>query len=180
VLLTHRFYDPENGQFLTKDPIGYEGGINLYGYVGDNPANWADPEGYAKTYGSGTPGFGKSTYEYNWREQPGPDLHIWHQNGETIVSFRGGFEEGMHKGKPLQPLPKKLHDNYKDMIDKFHNDPRCDNAREDERQRKEKQKNGKPKQTPILLDPPMSPVKMPSVRMPELPFPLELEPVFPF
>jgi RHS repeat-associated protein len=48
VLLTHRFYDPETGRFLTRDPIGYEGGINLYAYVGGNPVNWTDPLGWKK------------------------------------------------------------------------------------------------------------------------------------
>ena len=27
-LLTHRYYDPAQGRFVTRDPIGYDGGIN--------------------------------------------------------------------------------------------------------------------------------------------------------
>lgn len=45
VLCTHRFYDPQQGRFLTRDPIGYEGGINLYGYTQNNPVNGLDPLG---------------------------------------------------------------------------------------------------------------------------------------
>jgi RHS repeat-associated protein len=37
-----RYYDPEVGRFINKDPIGYAGGMNLYGYVGGNPINWVD------------------------------------------------------------------------------------------------------------------------------------------
>jgi RHS repeat-associated protein len=40
-----RYYDPEVGRFINKDPIGYEGGMNLYGYVGGNPVSWIDPWG---------------------------------------------------------------------------------------------------------------------------------------
>ncbi len=41
----HRFYDPETGRYLTPDPIGLNGGINLYAYVDGNPVNLIDEEG---------------------------------------------------------------------------------------------------------------------------------------
>jgi len=40
-----RYYDATVGRFLQKDPIGFEGGINLYVYVGNNSVNWIDPLG---------------------------------------------------------------------------------------------------------------------------------------
>ncbi len=40
-----RYYDPAMGRFLTQDPIGYAGGMNLYGYCGNNPVNFVDPWG---------------------------------------------------------------------------------------------------------------------------------------
>jgi uncharacterized protein RhaS with RHS repeats len=40
-----RYYDPEIGRFISKDPIGLAGGINQYVYSGQNPMNRIDPEG---------------------------------------------------------------------------------------------------------------------------------------
>jgi RHS repeat-associated protein len=41
--LTHyRLYDPNAGRWLNRDPIGETGGLNLYGYVGENPVNRVD------------------------------------------------------------------------------------------------------------------------------------------
>jgi RHS repeat-associated protein len=46
-----RYYDPEVGRFISKDPIGFAGGdLNLYNYVGANPVNWVDPLGLILHY----------------------------------------------------------------------------------------------------------------------------------
>lgn len=42
----HRYYDPDAGRFMTQDPIGLRGGINLYRYA-PNPGRWIDPLGLA-------------------------------------------------------------------------------------------------------------------------------------
>jgi RHS repeat-associated protein len=43
-----RYYDPTLGRFISEDPIGLEGGINLYTYAGNNPVNALDPTGMFK------------------------------------------------------------------------------------------------------------------------------------
>jgi RHS repeat-associated protein len=40
-----RFYHPGLGRFLQSDPIGTDGGINLYNYTGNDPVNLTDPLG---------------------------------------------------------------------------------------------------------------------------------------
>ncbi len=41
----NRTYNPVLGRWIQRDPIGYAGGINLYGYVESSPAGLVDPSG---------------------------------------------------------------------------------------------------------------------------------------
>jgi RHS repeat-associated protein len=41
----HRYYHPGVGRWLSRDPIGERGGLNLYGYVLNNPIHLFDPQG---------------------------------------------------------------------------------------------------------------------------------------
>jgi RHS repeat-associated protein len=40
-----RTYDPVTGRYISSDPIGQAGGLNIYRYVYDNPINLDDPLG---------------------------------------------------------------------------------------------------------------------------------------
>jgi RHS repeat-associated protein len=44
----YRYLDSQDGRFLTRDPIGYRQGVNLYEYVGGAPARATDPMGLAE------------------------------------------------------------------------------------------------------------------------------------
>jgi RHS repeat-associated protein len=43
----HRYYDPHSGRFVSKDPIGLAGGLNLHQYAA-NAVEWVDPLGLEK------------------------------------------------------------------------------------------------------------------------------------
>ncbi|WP_243375436.1 RHS repeat-associated core domain-containing protein [Geotalea sp. SG265] len=40
-----RYYEPLEGRFVSKDPAGFKGGINLYSYVQNQPVSRRDPSG---------------------------------------------------------------------------------------------------------------------------------------
>src|SRR2546427_5282546 len=42
-------YDSQLGRWMTRDPLGYVGGSNLYGICGDNPIQRLDPLGLRST-----------------------------------------------------------------------------------------------------------------------------------
>jgi RHS repeat-associated protein len=46
-LTQHRAYDSTVGRWISRDPVGNIGGMNLYNYVSDNPMSGLDPFGLA-------------------------------------------------------------------------------------------------------------------------------------
>ena len=45
-----RWYDTETGRWLSNDPIGISGGLNLYAFCSNDPVNFVDPMGFYSKY----------------------------------------------------------------------------------------------------------------------------------
>jgi hypothetical protein len=67
---TYRWYDPVTGRWPSRDPIEETGGLNLYGFVGNDPNGWFDYLGRepVATVGSNDPPVN--------RPGPGPTISL--------------------------------------------------------------------------------------------------------
>jgi RHS repeat-associated protein len=108
---TFRYYDPVVGRFITQDPIGLAGGLNLYAYA-PNPNGWSDPWGWVEVAldagGYATYGLHRvnetTPYYVGHTKQPLPDRLADHiRNGRAqktveIVPIQENIEYSQAKG----------------------------------------------------------------------------------
>ncbi|MFA7054482.1 MAG: RHS repeat-associated core domain-containing protein [Kiritimatiellia bacterium] len=78
----YRFYDPDMGRFLSRDPIGEQGGLNLYGFAGNDPVNRWDVLG--KYVWSPWPGTGP-WYDTNMSEPTSPTYATIPDKGFAVI-----------------------------------------------------------------------------------------------
>ncbi len=82
-----RASDPSLQRWLSRDPIGESGGINLYGFVGNYPANYVDP--YGESW------FGDLLYQAG---QGIYDLMMGDRPGSYDPNMKGSIEAAMGMG----------------------------------------------------------------------------------
>ena len=106
-----RYCNLKTGTWLSRDPIGEDGGLNLYGYVLNNPINFVDPLGLQLNL----PGITGPTLEqyqdpafmagYTSWEEPLWDNAFWDAY-ESIMDFVDPPHEGCLEASG--PNPAKL------------------------------------------------------------------------
>ncbi|MFB9168173.1 RHS repeat-associated core domain-containing protein, partial [Chromobacterium piscinae] len=97
----YRYYDPEIGRFISRDPIGLFGGENNYEY-GPDPIQWIDPYGLKKL-------------------KPGAQYET-HSNRTSVDKVNGRMPiNSCYAGKtmPLQDLPDSLKKKYPGVVGKY-------------------------------------------------------------
>jgi RHS repeat-associated protein len=96
-LTLFRAYDSDLGRWISRDPIGERGGLNLYGYVAGKPINRFDQLGLVP----GDPTYGLPPEFWNWahlqrqfNSLKGPDGNLSEQDALDM------HEEWKEKGRP--------------------------------------------------------------------------------
>jgi len=100
----HRYYNPDTGRYLTADPIGLAGGINLYAYVQNDPVNFVDPWGLTAS----CPLLESQIRHTGWRDYaPAGDWRhrvgeiIFHCGFKCYIEQRDDLDEECTKENPL-------------------------------------------------------------------------------
>jgi len=128
----NRQYSPQVGRFISKDPIGFQGGLNLWGYCDNNPIIFRDPFGYRWS----------AVLLETWIDPPWPlnefcgprwqYLRIKMVNYEAVLPRPITFESDSYPPKEMEPknLPsfvqkmRELDSEHQDAIRRFYYIPK--------------------------------------------------------
>lgn len=124
----NRWYDPQVGKWVSEDPIRQGGGVNLYGYAGNNPGRWEDPSGlrwvyyqssgqiwyasdtgdapfYVGTgYAGSESGGGKNDPSQEGQENIGPLPQGFYTIGDLVHNYTTGSGKKLGDAFPLTPI----------------------------------------------------------------------------
>jgi RHS repeat-associated protein len=107
-----RWYEPQTGRFVSEDPIGLAGGMNLYVYAGNDPVNGWDPTGLYpclpykyEGYCGPTDGNGADDFESRWQaliDASGPYYPWGRWSFENWRGWPGGGVGGEARSAPFR------------------------------------------------------------------------------
>jgi RHS repeat-associated protein len=111
-----RYYDPYQGRWLSKDPIGISGGLNQYQAFNNNPVNYIDPDGLIVffvhgTWSSSAQAFDPPFFRHVMRYFNDKNARFYNWSGDNCDKERktSGFELGRlireyRKNHPNEPI----------------------------------------------------------------------------
>jgi RHS repeat-associated protein len=94
----HRLYEPSLRRFLSPDPIGLSGGLNLYAYANGDPLSYIDPLGLSP-FSAAVKGFFES---FGTSEHWNDTLEFYKGEGDAVVSTAVGIYNFVRQ--PIQTL----------------------------------------------------------------------------
>jgi RHS repeat-associated protein len=106
----HRYYHPGVGRWLSRDPIGELGGLNLYGYVGNRPMSSVDPMGlsacsdFANGAVNAVRDFGALAFAGTSLVVIGPLNYFSHNKNAPHVGFKDELVSGGQGGEVFAHL----------------------------------------------------------------------------
>lgn len=125
----YRFFDPDSARYVTQDPVGLLGGLNLYAYA-PNPVFWNDPNGLAKRKRGCDPCCGKDPAS-KARSWQGAEPYFGIDSYKNVVMKKGtvlytlyphGTEPGNYFSKGAAVAGLKSARNYNDKMQVAHRD----------------------------------------------------------
>ena len=116
----YRYYDPMTGRWPCRDPIEEEGGINLYGFVGNDGVNHWDYLGQSiDRYEIDTNSIPLEVGQVSGTSLAETDVRSWEYSGKTSLTWAAYFSIGLNeklelKGRLQISIKKRagLDDNY--------------------------------------------------------------------
>ena len=137
VMYLARPYDPNMGRWLSRDPIGEAGGVNLYGFVGNRPvglidilglASQAPSTGFVQKFYENVAGqrFGelrKETDQGRWISSgfiAGYNLGIWENDGDFTGEVRVEVRIAVKEGELSDALKLEYENGVKDAWDNLY------------------------------------------------------------
>lgn len=97
-----RYYSPSLQRFISEDPIGFRGGINIYAYVENNPLSYVDPLGLDKDPNNADP---IGLREFVDRAKDAIYDIMWGAAAEPLVPMLGALGKGA-KLPQTRPSPR--------------------------------------------------------------------------
>ena len=114
----HRYYDAGKGRYITSDPIGLSGGLNTFGYAGQNGLIYVDPEGLKNLVSSSNSVRTNNPVSNGRRGARGEYFTPKVRRKWTSENFKREYKKQLQEGKSfVEAVNGALEEIGKDIVD---------------------------------------------------------------